>query len=81
MRSKKPGFFENLRLFTRFSEETRFLSSTCDRCYHKITSEQKGTNMQTQEKTAIAKQPPTEKRHYTPEEYLALEERDRKSVV
>ncbi|XZN93879.1 MAG: Uma2 family endonuclease [Microcoleus sp.] len=30
--------------------------------------------MQTQEKTAIAKQPPTEKRHYTPEEYLALEE-------
>ncbi len=30
--------------------------------------------MQTQEKPAIAKQPPTEKRHYTPEEYLALEE-------
>lgn len=30
--------------------------------------------MQTQEKTAIANQPPTEKRYYTPEEYLALEE-------
>ncbi|TAG96816.1 MAG: Uma2 family endonuclease [Oscillatoriales cyanobacterium] len=30
--------------------------------------------MQTQEKPAIAKQPPTKKRHYTPEEYLALEE-------
>ncbi|MCU0541182.1 MAG: Uma2 family endonuclease [Oscillatoriaceae cyanobacterium Prado104] len=30
--------------------------------------------MQTQEKPAIAKQPPTEKRYYTPEEYLALEE-------
>jgi Uma2 family endonuclease len=30
--------------------------------------------MQTQEKPAIAKQSPTEKRHYTPEEYLALEE-------
>ncbi|WP_377478521.1 MAG: Uma2 family endonuclease [Microcoleus anatoxicus] len=30
--------------------------------------------MQTQEKLAIDKQPPTEKRHYTPEEYLALEE-------
>ena len=30
--------------------------------------------MQTQEKPAIAKQPQTEKRHYTPEEYLALEE-------
>ncbi len=30
--------------------------------------------MQTQENPAIAKQPPTEKRHYTPEEYLALEE-------
>lgn len=30
--------------------------------------------MQTQEKPAITKQPPTEKRHYTPEEYLALEE-------
>ncbi len=30
--------------------------------------------MQTQEKPAIAKQPPTEKCHYTPEEYLALEE-------
>jgi Uma2 family endonuclease len=30
--------------------------------------------MQTQEKPATAKQPPTEKRYYTPEEYLALEE-------
>ncbi|MEZ2320855.1 MAG: Uma2 family endonuclease [Microcoleus sp.] len=30
--------------------------------------------MPTQEKPAIAKQPPTEKRYYTPEEYLALEE-------
>ncbi len=30
--------------------------------------------MQTQEKPAIAKQTSTEKRHYTPEEYLALEE-------
>lgn len=30
--------------------------------------------MQTQEKPAIEKQPPTEKRYYTPEEYLALEE-------
>lgn len=30
--------------------------------------------MQTQEKPAIAKQPPTQKRYYTPEEYLALEE-------
>ena len=30
--------------------------------------------MQTQEKLAIAKQTSTEKRHYTPEEYLALEE-------
>lgn len=30
--------------------------------------------MQTQEKTAIAKQPPAQKRYYTPEEYLALEE-------
>jgi Uma2 family endonuclease len=30
--------------------------------------------MQTQAKPAISKQPPTEKRHYTPEEYLALEE-------
>jgi Uma2 family endonuclease len=30
--------------------------------------------MQTQEKPAIAKQPPTKKHHYTPEEYLALEE-------
>jgi Uma2 family endonuclease len=30
--------------------------------------------MQTQEKPAIDKQPPTQKRYYTPEEYLALEE-------
>jgi|LakMenEpi13Oct10_1017325.scaffolds.fasta_scaffold10631_1 Uma2 family endonuclease len=30
--------------------------------------------MQTQEKSAIEKQPKTEKRYYTPEEYLALEE-------
>ncbi len=30
--------------------------------------------MQTQEKPAIANQSPTEKRYYTPEEYLALEE-------
>lgn len=30
--------------------------------------------MQTQEKPAIAQQTPTQKRHYTPEEYLALEE-------
>ena len=30
--------------------------------------------MQTQEKPAITNQPPTEKRYYTPEEYLALEE-------
>jgi len=30
--------------------------------------------MQTQEKPAIEKQPPTEKRYYTPQEYLALEE-------
>ena len=30
--------------------------------------------MQTQEKPAIKKQPPTQKRYYTPEEYLALEE-------
>ena len=30
--------------------------------------------MQTQERSAIEKQPPTEKRYYTPEEYLALEE-------
>ncbi len=30
--------------------------------------------MQTQEKPAIEKQPQTEKRYYTPEEYLALEE-------
>lgn len=30
--------------------------------------------MQTQEKPASEKQPPTEKRYYTPEEYLALEE-------
>jgi len=30
--------------------------------------------MQTQEKPAIEKQPKTEKRYYTPEEYLALEE-------
>ena len=30
--------------------------------------------MQTQDKPAIAKQSPTEKRYYTPEEYLALEE-------
>ncbi|MEG4213217.1 Uma2 family endonuclease [Microcoleus sp. S13_B4] len=30
--------------------------------------------MQTQEKPAIEKQPSTEKRYYTPEEYLALEE-------
>jgi Uma2 family endonuclease len=30
--------------------------------------------MQTQEKPAIAKQSPTQKRYYTPEEYLALEE-------
>ncbi len=30
--------------------------------------------MQTQEKPAITKQSSTEKRHYTPEEYLALEE-------
>ncbi|MFM9264240.1 Uma2 family endonuclease [Tychonema sp. BBK16] len=30
--------------------------------------------MQTQEKPAIAKQTSTEKRHYTPKEYLALEE-------
>ncbi|MEG4116360.1 Uma2 family endonuclease [Microcoleus sp. N9_B4] len=30
--------------------------------------------MPTQEKPAIEKQPPTEKRYYTPEEYLALEE-------
>ncbi|MBE9142670.1 Uma2 family endonuclease [Planktothrix mougeotii] len=30
--------------------------------------------MQTQEKLAIKKQPQTEKRYYTPEEYLALEE-------
>ncbi|WP_341732646.1 Uma2 family endonuclease [Microcoleus sp. EPA2] len=30
--------------------------------------------MQTQEKPAIEKKPQTEKRHYTPEEYLALEE-------
>ena len=30
--------------------------------------------MQTQEKSAIEKLPKTEKRYYTPEEYLALEE-------
>jgi Uma2 family endonuclease len=30
--------------------------------------------MQTQERAAIEKKPPTEKRYYTPEEYLALEE-------
>jgi hypothetical protein len=30
--------------------------------------------METQERSIIEKKPPTEKRYYTPEEYLALEE-------